>query len=94
MGTKRLTGSRKVVEVLNRFNQCINYHALEEYKTELAVTISERETSTPVVLLRKPGLVTGCARDNYEENMETLPRAGTLHDTFGMLSKFSQRSSS
>ncbi len=79
MGITSLTWSRKVVEVLNRFNQCINYHAMEEYESELVVTIS-----TPDGLLRKPGLITGCARDNYDENMETLSRAYTLHDTFGI----------
>ncbi len=45
MGTKSLTGSRKVVEVLNRFTQCNNYDAVEEYETQLDVTISEKETS-------------------------------------------------
>ncbi len=84
MGTKSLTGSRKVVEVLNRFKQCNIYDAVEEYDTQLAVTISEKETSTPDCLLRKPGLVTGCAWDNYVENMETLSGAGTLHDIFGV----------
>ncbi len=79
MGTNSLTRSRKVVEVLNRFSQCNNYDAVEEYETELAATISERETSTPDGLLRKPGLVTWCAWDNYDENMETLSGAGTLH---------------
>ncbi len=84
MGTKNLTGRRKVIEVLNRFTQCNNYDALEEYETELAVTIYERETSTPNGLLRKPGLVTGCAWDNYDENMENISGAGTLHDIFGV----------
>ncbi len=70
--------------MLNRFTQCNNYDAVGEYETELAVTISERETSTPDGLLRKPGLVTGCAWDNYEVNMENLYGAGTLHDIFGV----------
>ncbi len=84
MGTKSLTGHRKVVEVLNEFTQCFNYDAVEEYETELAVTVSERETSTPDGLLRKPGLVNRCAWDNYDKNMETLSGAGTLHDIFGV----------
>ncbi len=75
MGTKSLTGSREVVEVLNRFNHCINYHVVEEY---------ERERSTPDGLLRKLGLVTGCAWDNYDENIKPLSRAGIMHDTFGI----------
>ncbi len=95
MGTKSLTGSRKVVKVLNRFTQCNNYDAVEEYETQQAVTISEKETSTPDSLLRKPGRVTGCAWDNYVENMETSFGASTLHDIFGvLLSKFLQRGSS
>ena len=32
---KSLTGSRKVVEILNRYGHCANYHAVEEIETEL-----------------------------------------------------------
>ncbi len=81
-GHNSLTGSRKVVEVLNRFTQCNNYDAEEEYETQLAMTISENETSTPDGLLSKLGLVTGCAWDSYVENMENLSGAGTLYDIF------------
>ncbi len=95
MGTKSLTGSRKVFEVLNRFNQCINYHAVEKCETELTETISEKETSTTDGLLRNPGLVTGCAWDNYDENIETLSGPGTLRDTFGICyQNFPKRGSS
>ena len=31
---KRLTGSRKVVKIMNRFGHCISYHKIEEIKTE------------------------------------------------------------
>ena len=32
---KSLTGSRKVVEILNRYGHCANYHGVEEIETEL-----------------------------------------------------------
>ena len=33
---KSITGSRKVIDILNRFGQCISYSAVEGLETELA----------------------------------------------------------
>ena len=32
---KSLTDSRKLIEILNRYEHCANYHAVEDIKTEL-----------------------------------------------------------
>ena len=70
LGLKSITGSRKVLEVLNQFGHCISYNITESIETDLATVI--------------PGLCTGLAWDNYDENSETLSGRGTIHDTVGI----------
>jgi hypothetical protein len=84
LGMKSLTGSRKVINVLNRMGHSISYQIAEELETQLATEISERKISTPDGLLRQPGLMTGLAWDNFDENTETISGAGTVHDTVGI----------
>lgn len=42
-----ITGSRKLMTVLNRFGHCISYSKYEELETDLAVAIQNRQTSSP-----------------------------------------------
>ena len=66
------------------FLQCIHYNNVEEFETELANNIIEKNHATPDGLFQSPGLAIGLAWDNYDENTETLSGSGTLHDTFGI----------
>ncbi len=84
MGIKSLTGSKKVVTLLNRFGHSINYSTVEELETTFATSIAERGLATPDGLLQMPGLATGLAFDNYDELTETLDGKDTLHDTVGI----------
>ena len=84
LGLKSLTGSRKIIEILNRFGHCLSYHTIESIETDLAMTVSDRNISTPDGLVCEPGLSTAVAWDNYDENSETLSGSGTLHDTVGI----------
>jgi hypothetical protein len=84
VGIKSIVGSKVVVDILSRFNHSIHYNTVEECETELATNITERQESIPDGLLKIPGLATGLAWDNYDENTETLSGSGTLHDTFGI----------
>jgi len=81
---KSLIGSRKIIEILNRFGHCVGYHYTEQLETELATTISDRTHTTPDGITRRPGLCTSLAFDNYDEQTETLSGHGTLHDTVGI----------
>ena len=47
---KSLTGSRKVIEILNRFGHCISYHAVEEIETELTFKANKEGLVTNSVL--------------------------------------------
>ena len=84
LGLKSLTGSRKVIELVNHFGHSVSYHTVEELETDLAKTVTEKQHSTPYGLAQQPGLATSVAFDNYDENSETLSGAGTLHDTVGI----------
>ena len=84
MGIKSMTGSKKVVNILNHFGHSIGYHVSEELETDLAISISDRDLTRPDEILPLEGLATGLAFDNYDENCETLSGSGTLHDTVGI----------
>ena len=81
LAMKSLTGSRKVVEILNRLGHSISYHSTEEIETELATTISVHNQSLPDGLLKQSVLCTSLAWDNYGELNETLSGKDTLPDT-------------
>jgi hypothetical protein len=76
MGLKSLTGSRKILEIVNHFGHCVGYHTAEEYETQIATTILERNKVLPDGLQPQEGLCTGTAWDNYDESM--------FHDTQGI----------
>ena len=84
LGLESITGSRKVIETLNRVGHCLHYHTVEALETDLAMSVTEKNSSTPDDLLQQPGLEMGIAWDNYDENVETLSGSGTIHDTVGL----------
>lgn len=84
LAMKSLTGSRRVVEILNRLGHSVSYHLVEEYETELATMIQDKGKLLPDGLMAASGLCTALAFDNYDELCETLSGAGTLHDTVGI----------
>ena len=63
----QLTGSKKVINFLNRMGSCISYSTVEALEIQMATDISERETYTLGGLLRQPNLMTGLAWDNYDQ---------------------------
>jgi hypothetical protein len=84
LGLKSMTGSRRVLEILNRFGHCVSYHTVETTETQMATDISNRNQATPHVMITKPQLCSSLAWDNYDECTETLSGRGTLHDTVGI----------
>jgi hypothetical protein len=84
MGVKSMTGSKKLINILNHFGHSIGYNKAEELETDLAMTISATDQTTPDGIKCQEGLATGLAFDNYDENTETLSGSGTLHDTVGI----------
>lgn len=85
IGLKSITGSKKVLNILNHFGHCIGYHVAEEIETDIAMSISDKGCAAPDGLQQVQGLATAFAFDNYDENCETLSGANTLHDTVGIV---------
>ena len=83
MSMKSLTGSKKILTLLNRMGHCLNYHAIEEIETDLAQSILNRKLNCPDGTVA--GVPCGLAFDNYDELTHTLSGAATLHDTMGIL---------
>ena len=78
---KSLTGSRKVVEILNRYGHCAKYHAVEETELTLNATETQMETQNGMAACSKNGI--GCV-DNFDRFVESQSGKDTLHDTVGI----------
>ena len=74
---KRLTGSRKVMDIMNRFGHSSSYHTIEEIETEMTFHATENKNRTP-------DFGTGVAWDNFDRFVDTISGKGTLHDTVGI----------
>ena len=91
LSLKSLTGSKKILSILNRMGHSINYHAVEEIETNLAFDILNRQLNCPAGTAS--GVPCGLAFDNYDELTHTLSGSDTLHDTMGILYQTQARSS-
>lgn len=70
LGMGTLTGSKIVLQMLNRFGHSLSYDEVEALETEFALTVSDDNQETPDELLHKSILAT--AWDNYDVNIEML----------------------
>ncbi len=61
VGMKSVTGSYKVVEVLNRFGNSIGCHTAESIETEIASKIVQERNLPPDMLQSQASLSTGLA---------------------------------
>lgn len=83
--TKSLTGSRRMIEILNRMGHCISYTVVEELETELAYGCGAETNLLPGGLIAKNSeLRTHVAFDNFDKYVETRSGKDTLHDTVGI----------
>ena len=83
LAVKKLTSSRKVLEILNRSGHTPSYHTIEEIENELTLNAT---TSTQLTLVGKleTSHCTGVAVDNFDRYVETTRGKDTLHDTVGI----------
>ena len=81
---KSLTGSRKVVEILNRYEDWANYHAVEEIEADITFNATKTQMETPSgkIACSKGGI--GCDFDNFDRFVESQNGKNTLHDTVGI----------
>lgn len=83
--TKSITGSRRMIEILNRLGHSISYTSVEEIKTELAYGGAAAYKVLPNGLVASPTLRTQVAFDNFDRFVETSNGKDTLHDTVGIV---------
>ena len=79
---KSLTGSRKVIKIMNRLGHCASYHTREEAETEATSESTKRNLVTPLGM--KPRCGTGVTWDNFDRFVETITGKETLHHTVGI----------
>ena len=84
LGLGTLTGSKTLLNILNRFGYSISYDEVKRLETEIAYTCSDEEQDTPAGLHLCNGFATTLAWDNYDVNTETLDGKNTLHSTVGI----------
>ena len=84
LAMKSLTGSRKVVELLNKMGHCVSYHTTEELETEMTFEANKFDANIPFGMSLAANLGTGVAWDNYDRFVETQSGKDTLHDTVGI----------
>ena len=84
MVMKSLTGSWKVIEILNRLGHCVSYYLVEEIETELTYAANEKDILNPSGMNMGANACTSLAFDNYDRFVETLTGKDTLHDTVGI----------
>lgn len=86
LATKSLTGSRKMLNILNRLGYSISYTTVEELETEIAFGCSAKQQVVPFGLkTHSPHLNTHVAFDNFDKFVETASGKNTLHDTVGIV---------
>ena len=84
LAVKSMTGSRRLIEILNRLGHSINYHTIEELETELTYSSLVDQWITPHGMSMDPTLCLGVAFDNFDHYVETSSGKNTLHDTVGI----------
>lgn len=76
---KSITGSRKVIDILNRMGHSISYTSAEELETELAFGAAQNRFILPYGLIpNNPNLRTHVAFDNFDKYVETTSGKDTL----------------
>ena len=84
LALKSLTGSRKVIELLNRLGHSINYSAVEEIETELTFEGTKENCLVPQQMTMDSEAGVGLKFDNFDRFVETLSSKDTLHNTVGI----------
>ena len=81
LAVKSMTGSKKLIGMLNRYGHCVSYTTTEEFETELTFTITSASKISPPDLVPDSSLTVGIAYDNFDQFVETLSGKNILHST-------------
>ena len=85
LALKSMTGSKKLIGMLNRYAHCVSYKTTEELETELMFTVTSASKISPPDLVPDSSLTVGITFDNFNWFVETLSGKSTLHGTVGIV---------
>ncbi|XP_048857264.1 uncharacterized protein LOC125724829 [Brienomyrus brachyistius] len=83
LGMSSLTGSKLVLQILNRAGHSISYSDAKGLETEFAYSVTSDGRDAPDGIHLLPDRSTACVWDNNDANVETLDGKATLHSTVG-----------
>ena len=75
---KSMTGSKKLIGMLNRYGNCVSYTTTEELETELTFTVTSASKISSPDLVPDSSLTIGIAYDNFNRFVEALSGKDTL----------------
>ena len=85
LAVKSMTGSKKLIGMLNRYGNGVSYTTTEELETELTFTATSASKISSPDLAPDSSLTVGIAYDNFDRFVETLSGKNTLHNTVGIV---------
>ena len=91
LAMKCLTGSRKVIEVLNRLGHSISSSVVEETETEPAFEGTKENHFIPQQMIMDSEAGARLAFENFDCFVETLSGKDTLNDTVGIAYQISTK---
>ena len=84
MSVHHLTGSAKLVTLLNRLGHCVSYSSVLQLETSIAEKIIISDSVLPAEMLTVNNIVTHFCWDNFDLSEETPDGYGTTHSTHGI----------
>lgn len=85
LSMKAMTGSREVIEVLNRYDHCVSYSVVQEIETELIDSSVANSRLLTDGLNPLSFLITCVGFDNFDLFVNTLSGKETQHYTVGIV---------
>ena len=85
LAVKSMTGSKKLIGMLNRYGHRVSYTTTEELETELTFTITSASKISPPDLVPDSSLMVGITYNSFDQFVETLSGKNILHNTVGIV---------
>ena len=86
LAVKSMTGSNKLIGMLDRYGYCVSYTTIEELEMELTFTVTSASKISPPDLVPNYSLTVDSIKcDNFDRFVETLSSKDTLHSTAGIV---------
>jgi len=85
LSVHHVTGSAKIVTMLNRFGHCCSYTEILDLETAMAAQAEDQDSVLPYNISTHGNIVSNLCWDNFDMDEETVSGSGTTHSTHGIL---------